>query len=68
MPSAISTVSYQLFIWSLQQAPVALVGALRETSMLFALAIALVVLRERFGPWRWAAVALMLAGMGLMRV
>jgi drug/metabolite transporter (DMT)-like permease len=66
--SAISTVSYQLFIWSLQQAPVALVGALRETSMLFALAIALVVLGERFGPWRWAAVALMLAGVALMRL
>lgn len=64
----LSTLSYQLFIWSLQHAPVALVGALRETSMLFALAIAFVVLGERFGPWRWAAVALMLAGMGLMRV
>lgn len=66
--SAISTVSYQLFIWSLQEAPVALVGALRETSMLFALLIALFVLGERFGAWRWAAVALMLAGMALMRL
>jgi drug/metabolite transporter (DMT)-like permease len=66
--AAISSVSYQLFIWSLQQAPVALVGALRETSMLFALAIAFVALRERFGPWRWGAVALMLAGMALIRL
>lgn len=64
----LSTISYQLFIWSLQHAPVALVGALRETSMLFALAIAFVALGERFGAWRWAAVGLMLAGMGLMRV
>lgn len=64
----LSTLSYQLFIWSLQHAPVALVGALRETSMLFALAIAFVALGERFGGWRWAAVGLMLAGMGLMRV
>ena len=66
--AAVSTVSYQLFIWSLQQAPVALVGAMRETSMLFALGIAFFVLGERFGLWRWAAVALMLAGMGLMRL
>jgi drug/metabolite transporter (DMT)-like permease len=66
--SALSTVSYQLFIWSLQHAPVALVGALRETSMLFALLLALLVLGERFGAWRWAAVALMLAGMALMRL
>jgi drug/metabolite transporter (DMT)-like permease len=64
----ISSVSYQLFIWSLQQAPVALVGAMRETSMLFALGIAFFVLRERFGGWRWVAVALMLAGMLLMRL
>ena len=64
----ISSVSYQLFIWSLQQAPVALVGAMRETSMLFALFIAFFVLRERFGGWRWVAVALMLAGMALMRL
>ena len=66
--AAISSVSYQLFIWSLQQAPVALVGAMRETSMLFALFIAFFVLRERFGLWRWVAVALMLAGMALMRL
>ena len=55
--AAISSVSYQLFIWLLQQAPVALVGAMRETSMLFALFIAFFVLRERFGLWRWVAVA-----------
>jgi drug/metabolite transporter (DMT)-like permease len=66
--AALSTVSYQLFIWSLQHAPVALVGAMRETSMLFALAIAFFVLRERFGVWRWVAVGAMLAGMMLMRL
>ena len=36
--------------------------------MLFALFIAMLVLGERFGRWRWAAVALMLAGMALMRL
>lgn len=66
--AGLSTVSYQLFIWSLQQAPVALVGAMRETSMLFALVIAFAVLGERFGLWRWVAVGVMLAGMLLMRL
>lgn len=66
--AGLSTVSYQLFIWSLQQAPVALVGAMRETSMLFALMIAFFLLRERFGLWRWVAVGVMLAGIMLMRL
>ena len=64
----VSIVSYQLYIWSLQQAPVALVSAMRETSMLCALLIALVILRERFGLWRWLAVGLMLGGLALMRL
>jgi drug/metabolite transporter (DMT)-like permease len=66
--AAISIVSYQLFVWSLQQAPVALVSAMRETSMLFALVIALVVLGERFGVTRAIAVALMVCGVVLMRL
>jgi drug/metabolite transporter (DMT)-like permease len=63
----IATVSYILFIWSLMQAPVAMVSAVRETSMLFAVAIAAVVLQERVGSWRWAAVTMMFAGLLLVR-
>jgi drug/metabolite transporter (DMT)-like permease len=44
------------------------VVAVRETSMLFALAIAALLLRERIGPWRWSAVALMFAGVVLIRL
>ncbi len=66
--AGLSIVSYQLFIWALMQAPVALVAALRETSMLFALAIATIILRERIGLWRWGAVALMFAGVILIRL
>ncbi len=63
----IATVSYILFIWSLMQAPVAMVSAVRETSMLFAVAIAALVLQERVGSWRWAAVTMMFAGLLLVR-
>jgi drug/metabolite transporter (DMT)-like permease len=66
--AVIATVSYILFIWSLMQAPVAMVAALRETSMLFAIVIAVFVLRERIGLWRLAAVALMFAGILLIRL
>jgi drug/metabolite transporter (DMT)-like permease len=64
----VSMMSYVMFIWSLMRAPVALVVAVRETSMLFALAIAALMLGERIGSWRWAAVALMFAGVVLIRL
>jgi drug/metabolite transporter (DMT)-like permease len=49
-------------------APVALVVALRETSMLFAVVIGALILRERVSPWRWFAVAVMFTGMMLIRL
>jgi drug/metabolite transporter (DMT)-like permease len=66
--AGLSTVSYTIYIWALMRAPVGLVAALRETSMVFAVLIAAVVLRERVGPWRWTAIAAMLAGMMLIRL
>jgi drug/metabolite transporter (DMT)-like permease len=65
--SLISTASYQLLVWSVSRAPVALVVSLRETSMLFAVAIGAFVLRERVGAWRWLAVAIVFAGVLLIR-
>jgi drug/metabolite transporter (DMT)-like permease len=64
----LSVASYTLYIWALLRAPVGLVAALRETSMVFAVLIAAAVLRERVGPWRWGAVAVMFAGMMLIRL
>ena len=66
--AALSVVSYTLYIWALMRAPVGLVGALRESSMVFAIMIAALVLHERVGAWRWAAVAVMLSGMMLIRL
>lgn len=63
----VSNASYLLAIWAIQRAPVAQVISLRETSMLFAVLIGAVFLRERVGPWRWAAVASMFAGVLLLR-
>ncbi len=63
----ISTASYLLAIWSLMRAPVAQVASLRETSMLFAVAIGALLLRERVGPWRWTAVGVVFTGVLLLR-
>jgi drug/metabolite transporter (DMT)-like permease len=65
---AMSLGSYWIAIWAFTRAPVALVAALRETSVLFAMLIAVLVLRERAGGWRWAAAGLIGIGVALMRV
>jgi drug/metabolite transporter (DMT)-like permease len=63
----LSTASYQLLVWSISRAPVALVVSLRETSMLFAVGIGALLLRERVGAWRWLAVAVVFAGVVFIR-
>lgn len=53
--------SYAIVLWAMTQAPVAVVAALRETSIVFAVAIAAWVLRERVGRARVLG-ALLIAG------
>jgi drug/metabolite transporter (DMT)-like permease len=65
---AMSLGSYWIAIWAFTRAPLALVASLRETSILFALLIAAFLLKERVGPLRWTAAALIVAGIVLMRV
>ncbi len=63
----ISTASYLITIWAISHARVALVISLRETSMLFAVAIGAVFLRERIGVWHGLAVGVVFAGVMLIR-
>ena len=63
-----SMTAYFIAIWAMTQAPIALVAALRETSVLFGAVIALVILKEPLTGWRILASALVLLGMGLLRV
>jgi drug/metabolite transporter (DMT)-like permease len=65
---ALSLASYWIAIWAFTRAPVALVAALRETSVLFAMLIGVLILGERGGRWRWTAAALIAGGVVLMRV
>ena len=60
--------SYGIALWAMTRAPVAAVAALRETSILFATAIAAFILREPIGRARLAAVALIACGAVAMRL
>jgi drug/metabolite transporter (DMT)-like permease len=60
--------SYGIALWAMTQAPVAAIAALRETSILFATAIAALVLRERIGARRLLAIGMVACGAVLMRL
>jgi drug/metabolite transporter (DMT)-like permease len=60
--------SYAVVLWAMTRAPVALVAALRETSILFGAGLGAWLLRERFGARRWIAVALIMGGVAGMRL
>jgi len=53
--------AYALALWAMTRAPIALVAALRETSVVFALLLGAWLLRERVG-WRRGLAALVVAG------
>lgn len=60
--------SYGLILHALQTAPVSYVVAARQSSVLFVLLLALMLLRERPGPVRLAGAALNVAGVTLVAV
>jgi len=59
--------SYAIALWAMTRAPVALVAALRETSVIFGTVLAAVVLKEKFGGARYAAAFLVCAGAVLLK-
>jgi drug/metabolite transporter (DMT)-like permease len=64
----LSLAAYSIVIWAMTQAPVALVSALRESSVLFALLIGSLWLKEAMPPIRLIACGMILAGMLLMKL
>ncbi|HYF55045.1 MAG TPA: EamA family transporter [Salinarimonas sp.] len=65
---SVSLSSFLLYLWAVSQTPVAIAAALRETSVLFAIAIAAIALREPVGRFHWGAGLLALAGIGAIRL
>lgn len=66
--AVLSTTAYAIAIWAMTVAPIALVAALRETSVLFAALFASLILREPILPARLVAAGLVLAGALLLRL
>ena len=60
--------SYAVALWAMTLAPIALVAALRETSVLFGTLIAIAVLREPLRSARIAAALLIVTGLVLVRL
>jgi phosphonate utilization associated putative membrane protein len=66
--SAASLGSYGIALWAMTRAPIALVAALRETSVLFAALIGVLLLREAFGWQRAAGTLVIVAGVMMLRL
>jgi drug/metabolite transporter (DMT)-like permease len=64
----LSLVAYWIAIWAMTVAPIAMVAALRETSVLFGALIAVVILKEPLRPVRVAAALTIVAGLTLIRL
>jgi drug/metabolite transporter (DMT)-like permease len=60
-------ISYGLALWAMTLAPVAVIAALRETSILFGTAISAFVLKEQVSTIRVVAVCIIAIGAGILR-
>lgn len=68
LAAAASYGAYAIAVWAMTQAPIALVAALRETSILFAVLIGWLVLGDRMSRGKAAAAVLIVAGVVLTRL
>ena len=67
LAGAASYGAYWIAVWAMTQAPIALVAALRETSILFAVLIGIMFFRERADRGKLIAAGLIVAGVILTR-
>lgn len=65
---ALQVLSYGIAIWAMTVAPIAIVATLRETSVLFGAAIAVVILKEPLQAVRIVAACLIVCGLILIRL
>jgi drug/metabolite transporter (DMT)-like permease len=65
---AMQVLSYGIAIWAMTVAPIAIVAALRETSVLFGAAIAVIALKEPLRAARLVAAGLIAIGLVLIRL
>jgi drug/metabolite transporter (DMT)-like permease len=64
----LSLIAYWIVIWAMTVAPIAMVAALRETSVLFGAAIAVIFLKEPLRATRLVAAVMIVSGIALIRL
>ncbi|MGL5734909.1 MAG: EamA family transporter, partial [Beijerinckiaceae bacterium] len=65
---AMALAAYWIAIWAMTVAPIPMVAALRETSVMFAALIAAFVLKEGVRISRLAAAFVVVIGVGILRL
>jgi len=65
---AMSLGAYWIAIWAMSRAPIAMVAALRESSVLFAALLSVLILREPLTRWRLLSALIITAGVIVMRL
>ncbi len=63
-----TTAAYGLSLWAMTHAPVAMVAALRESSILFGVLISALILHEKVGRTRVLAAGVIAAGVAVLRL
>jgi drug/metabolite transporter (DMT)-like permease len=64
----LSAVGYGTVLWAMTQAPIALVSATRETSVLFAALIGVWFMRERLTARQWSGAFIIVLGLVALRL
>ncbi len=68
MGGLLSAAGYAIVLWALTQAPMAMVSATRETSVLFAALLGVWLLKERLTPRQWAGAFVIVLGLITLRL
>ena len=68
LAGVISLLAYWIVIWAMTQAPMALVSAVRETSMVFAVLFGVFFLKERLNLVRLASISMTLIGTAIIKM
>ena len=64
----LSAAAYAIAMWAMTKAPIAMVAALRETSILFAMMLSVLMIGETLTRWRVAAALLIVGGVAALRL
>ncbi len=60
--------AYAIALWAMTKSPIAMVAALRETSVIWSMLLGIVFLKERFSIYRMLAILLVVIGTMLIRL